>query len=62
MVKTKALTVKAKKPQDPREPNVENVAIDKELLGRIKEIKKKTGVSIRFFVEQALEAKLATQP
>ena len=43
-----------KKPQDPREPGIENVGINKNMLAKIKDHKKKTGMSIRFFVEQAI--------
>jgi len=41
-----------------KEPDLENVGIHKDLMFKIKEHKKTTGTSVRFFVAQAIEEKL----
>lgn len=55
------MTTKEKKPQDPREPNLENVAISKILTEIMRKNKKKEGTPIRFFVQEAIVAKMKAE-
>lgn len=48
-----------KKKKAKKELENENVAVPKELITKIKYYKEKTGISIKFFVTQAINEKLA---